>query len=730
MADQKVNIVIEAKNNAKAAFNDLRGDLKQLQDDGKATKAEIAAAGAAIVGAITAIGVTAVTKFADFESAMSKVKAVTQSSTEEMKLMEAQARQLGATTVFTAKEVADAMTELGQAGFTSREIMEAVPATLDLAAAGGLGIARATEIASSTLRGFQLATSETTRVVDVMAKTAASSNASIESFGEAMKYFAPSAAAFGVSVEEASAVVGILSNAGIQGSLATRALGTSLARLAKPTKAMTTMMDELSFSAFDSEGNFKGMAGMIESLEKSLVGLTQEQRMATIAQLFGAEAIQEVNVLLAAGSGALKEYTTVLEESDGAAKEMAATMLDNLNGAFEQLSGAVDDIFISLGSMLAPAVRIVAELLTVLANALGYVLKWIQTLPGPVQTFLGVFAGLIVLLVTGVAAWASLSFALAGFGAALGTILTGVLALTGGLLPLIAIVAAFAAVIAFLYWAWTTNFLGIQDLVSSFVTQMIAFVDLLRFAWESNMYGIQDIAMTVWTGITFFIKTSLDFLKGIFKIAAGFLTGDWQMMWAGMKQAATAVFDFMIQAGQAMWAGLGEIFRIGGDLVSAAWGAIWEGIKGIAAGAWEAIKTGFVSMLNWLIGKLNAFIGAINTVSGAIEKAGGMKKGTLSLSTVPTFQHGGIVPDMDVGGIVRGAPGRDKTLIGASPGEVVLNYAGAAAVASGLKNGSGGGDLHIHLDGAQFNGSGEEFAEEVADKVWRLASPHLQRPAF
>lgn len=729
MADNKVNIIITAENKTKQAFGELSGSLDSLQKDGKATKAEIAAMGAAIVGSIAAIGVTAVTRFADFEAAMSKVKAVTNITGKEMEDMTALARQLGATTVFTSKEVADAMTELGQAGFTAKEIMIGIPATLDLAAAGGLGIARATEIASSTLRGFQMETTQTTHVVDVMAKTAATSNASIESFGEAMKYLAPTAHAFGISLEESSAVIGILSNAGIQGSLATRALGTSLARLTKPTDAMSSKMQELGVNFFDAQGNFVGMGGLVGQLEKSFVGLTQEQKMNALSTIFGMEAIQEMNVLLGAGAGQLNEYTDMMKNSDGAAKQMAATMLDNLNGAFEQLNGAVDDIFISLGSMLAPTIRVIAVLLTGLANGLGAVIKWVQQLPAPLSIAIQLIVGMTIAVVAGTAAWVALSLSLGGFWAAFVPIITAAGAFVLAWWPVIAVIAAVGAAMYLLYQAFEINLFGIQDGVRTFVDFMTLSAMWIKDAWANNFLGIQTVVMTVWNGIVLFLKTGFTILQGLWKIFVGLIMGDWLTMWDGIKLVATTVWDFLTAGWSAWTAGIGSITDVFAGIIKVAWTGMMEGIKTIAGGAWEGVKGIFISGINWIIDKMNVFVRGLSSVTGVIGKAIGQKNWNIpEIPSIPTMAHGGMLGNAPAG-ILQGPRGTDTTLYKGSPGEVVLGFAGQASLASQLKGGSRGGDLHIHLDG-EFNGVSSEYMEDLSENLWKWIKPNISHEGF
>jgi len=756
MADNNVNIIITAVNKAKGAFNELHGDLTRLKEDGKATKAEIAAAGAAIVASITAIGVTAVSKFADFEASMSKVKAVTDISGKAMDDMTALARELGRSTVFTAKEVADAMAELGQAGFSAKEIMEGIPATLDLAAAGGLGIARATEIASSTLRGFQIETKDTTRVVDIMAATAATSNATIEDFGDSMKYLAPTAHAFGISIEEASAVVGILSNAGIKGSLATRALGTSLANLTKPTDAMMSKMEELNFTAFDAQGQFVGMTGLVGNLEKSLQGLTQEQRMAAISTLFGAESIQEINVLLAAGSDELGRYTEQLENSDGEAKRMAATMLDNVKGAFEQLSGAVDDLWISLGQMLAPTVRFVAEGLTVLANAIGRVFVWFETLPAPIQTFVKVAVGIATLLLVLVGGWAAVTFAMSGFFTALGTIIAGVASLAGGFLPLIAIIALVAAAVAGLMWAWDTNFLGIRDVTATameWIRQAFtSFIEATKALFAEWWPIIVAAFENLWIAAKFIFDAWMLFQGGWIMGMINVIRNGWDNIFRILKAALDLIFNTFMFVWNAI-AGLVKMTLqiIGGDF-SGAWQTwtettekmgenlknifldIWTIIKETIIGALEAVWSFFTGWWDNIFGKLQDLWGWITNLTGAVSEGESNKRAAArGGNKTSSRKYGGMlepVPAFARSGILQGARGTDTTPFMGSPGEIILNYAHQAALASALRGRAGGGEIHIHVENNEFNGGGDEFAETVAEKIWKMAAPHIPHEAF
>ena len=185
---------------------------------------------------VLAIGTAAITTGNDFEAQMSRVQAIAGATKEELKLLTDQAIDLGAKTSFSATEAAAGMENLASAGFTTQEIMEAMPGLLDLAASSGAELATASEIAASAIRGFGLEANKSAHVADVFAEASARTNAQVEDMGEAMKYVAPVAKTVGINIEEAAAAIGIMSDAGIKGSQAGTTLRSGLTRIIKPTK--------------------------------------------------------------------------------------------------------------------------------------------------------------------------------------------------------------------------------------------------------------------------------------------------------------------------------------------------------------------------------------------------------------------------------------------------------------------------------------------------------------
>ena len=288
---------------------------------------------------VAGIGLSAndlVTTYNDFETGMSGVRALTGATNEEFTLLKETAKELGADTAFSASEAAVGMQNLASAGFTTNEIVSAMPGMLDLAASSGTDLATASDIAATTLRGFGLEASQAAHVADVLAEAAARTNAEVADTGEAMKYIAPVAHAMGMSLEEVAASVGVLSDAGIKGSQAGTTLRSALSRLSKPTSDMQKVMKKLGLSFYDSSGQMKSISSIVGMLKANMAGLTAEQQQNALVTLFGQEAMSGMMVLLEAGSEKLDELTRSFEQCEGTASEMANVRLDNLAGDLEE----------------------------------------------------------------------------------------------------------------------------------------------------------------------------------------------------------------------------------------------------------------------------------------------------------------------------------------------------------------------------------------------------------
>lgn len=315
----------------------------------------------AVSGAISAVGGYAIKTGAEFESAMSRVQAISGATGKEFDALKQQAMELGASTAFSASEAAEGMENLASAGFNTNEIIAAMPGMLDLAASSGEDLASSADIAASTLRGFGLEAEQAGHVADVLAKNAADTNAAVADTGEAMKYAAPVAHNFGISMEECAAAIGIMSDAGIKGGQAGTSLRGALSRLAKPTDDMKEIMNKLGVEFFDSNGKMISLTEQTKMLSEKMSNLTDEERNNALVTLYGQESLSGMLALVQAGSNKIASLTESYKNCDGAAAEMAKTMQDNLKASLEQVGGAAETFGIKVYESMSDDLKSAAD---------------------------------------------------------------------------------------------------------------------------------------------------------------------------------------------------------------------------------------------------------------------------------------------------------------------------------------------------------------------------------
>ncbi|GHV45276.1 hypothetical protein FACS1894204_03970 [Synergistales bacterium] len=334
---------------------------------------------------------------ADFEQAMARVGAVTGVTGEKFDKLSAQSRQLGRDTQFTAMQAANSQEMLARAGFKTEEIIQAMPGLLNMAAAEGMDLANAADIAASSLRGYQLAADQTNRVADVLAKTSAASNSSIAGIGDSMKYVAPIAAGLKIPFEESAAMIGVMADAGIKGSQAGTALRAALLRLSKEPKQTEEALAKLGIATRDAQGNLRTMPSLMQALSEKMKGMGEADKMGELAKIFGGEAASGMLAIMdAAKSGKLKELTSELYNAEGAAGAMAERMNNTAQGAMKRLSSATESLMIDVGNVLLPAFSSSVEMLTSVTSKAS---EFAQRFPAVTNVLVGAVAGFAALKV-------------------------------------------------------------------------------------------------------------------------------------------------------------------------------------------------------------------------------------------------------------------------------------------------------------------------------------------
>ena len=374
MADVTVRAVLQAQDNLTRVIDKVDRRLNSANNSASRLSGQFGTMGKVLAGAGIAVGIQQITRSivrmagasieaaGDFDRAIRSVEAKTGATAEQMGRLTEQARELGKTTLHTAQQAADGQAFLAQAGLETNEVYDAMPGVLNLATAGTLELSRAADISSNILVGFNKNASEMNNVADIMATIAASANTNIEQLGTAMSYVAPVATSAGVSIEKTSAIIGALSDAGIQASKAGTGLRGMIVSLSAPSNKAQESLDALGLSFTDSSGKLQDFDIILEKLAPHY------ENTALMAQLFGKRQIAAAQAAIAARDK-IADLTVELENSEGAAQEMADIMGSGLHGDLKRISSALGDMAITLGNALAPAIQVVADLLQWLVAA-------------------------------------------------------------------------------------------------------------------------------------------------------------------------------------------------------------------------------------------------------------------------------------------------------------------------------------------------------------------------
>lgn len=289
-----------------------------------------------------------------FEKQMSKVEALTGSSSVAMGDLTGKARELGASTRYSATEVAEGMEYMALAGWNANQQIAAIGPLLSMATAGNMDLGRATDIVTDTMQGFAMGANEAGKAADQFAVIQASTNTNISQLGEAMKYVAPVAHAFGMDLAETNVVLGEFANAGTKGSMAGTALRAGLSRLAKPPKDAAKALDGLGISTTNADGSMRKIRDIVEDMHVKFGNLSQSQKIAAAQSIFGQEAFSAWLPVIDAGGKGFDELKMLMDNSSGAADRMAKVMSNNLEGATKNMTSSLSNLGLVLFDKINP----------------------------------------------------------------------------------------------------------------------------------------------------------------------------------------------------------------------------------------------------------------------------------------------------------------------------------------------------------------------------------------
>lgn len=329
-------------------------------------------------GAAVAVGVgLAIKSYADFDKAMSEVKAATHASASDMDALREAAIRAGADTAYSAREAALGIAEMAKAGIQVKDILNGgLDGALSLAAAGGMEVADAAELSATALATFGLKGNQVSHVADLLAAGAGKAQGSVHDMGMALKQAALVADSTGLSIEETTGGLAAFANAGLLGSDAGTSLKTMLASLTPNSKEAREKMAELGFSAVDAQGSFVGLDQIAGNLRKSMGHLSEAERAAAMETIFGSDAVRAATVLYEEGADGINKWIDKVDEA-GYAAVTAGIKQDNLAGDFEKLGGSLDSVLLKSGSGANDVLRDLVQSAESFVDAIG-------DIPGPV----------------------------------------------------------------------------------------------------------------------------------------------------------------------------------------------------------------------------------------------------------------------------------------------------------------------------------------------------------
>lgn len=389
MADRTVKVVLLAQYNqfvagmarAGASVSALGKDIDKATETKKGRQALDDLTGkAALLGAgLLGVAAAAVKLNADFDQAMSAVKAnIDDKSVRSMKALSAAALQAGKDTQFSAIEAAQGEDELAKAGVSAKNILGGgLKGALNLAAAGQLDVASASEIAASALNDFHLAGSSVPHIADLLAAGADKAQGSVQDLGSALKYVGPVAGGMGISIESTVGVLTEFASRGIMGEQAGTSLRGMLSSLTSPSAQARAQLQALNIQLYDGQGRFLGLANLAGQLHDKLAHLTDAQRDQVLGQIFGNEQLAAARILYQDGAAGVEKFTKAVDDN-GFAAQTAHTKMDNLAGDLHMLRSSLETDLIQAGSGANAALREMTQGATAAVNAFG-------DLPGPVQ---------------------------------------------------------------------------------------------------------------------------------------------------------------------------------------------------------------------------------------------------------------------------------------------------------------------------------------------------------
>ena len=557
-----------------------------------------------VTGVVAGLGTAAVKTAADFDSAMSKVAAVSGATGSDLDALREKAREMGSRTKFSASEAAEAMNYMAMAGWKTEDMLSGIEGVMNLAAASGEDLATTSDIVTDALTAFGLSAQDSGHFADILAAASSNANTNVSMMGETFKYCAPIAGALGFSAEDTAEAIGLMANAGIKSSQAGTALRTVMNNLAGEVKLSGAAFGEVTIATTNADGSMRGLSDILADCRAAFSQMTESEKANAAETLVGKNAMSGFLALMNAGEGDITKLSNAIANCDGTAENMASTMQDNLTGQLTILKSQLEELAISFGELLMPAIRTIV----------GWVQKFVDWMNGmdegtkKVIMTVALLAAALgpVLIVIGkvVSAVGTILTIVPKLAAAFNAVKTAFSALSAVMManPIALVIAAVAALVAAFIYLWN-NCEGFREFWISLwenIKQTAAAVwealkEFFAEAWEA----ISSTAQTVWNGIR-------DFFSGL---------------WEGIKE----IFHTVVEAIKTIITTYFEIYRTiivtALNVIKTVFTTVWNAVKTVVTTVVTAIKTFLTTAWNTIKTVITTVLNAIKTVFSTVWNA-------------------------------------------------------------------------------------------------------------
>lgn len=600
--EQRLRSLEEQANQSATALQKIGATGEKLQTVGN----KISSVGQKLLpvtGVVTGLGTAAVKTAADFDSAMSRVAAVSGATGSDFDKLRDKAREMGAKTKFSATEAADAMNYMAMAGWKTEDMLSGIEGVMYLAAASGEDLATTSDIVTDALTAFGLTAADSGHFADVLAAASSNANTNVSMMGETFKYCAPVAGALGFSVEDTAEAIGLMGNAGIKASQAGTSMRSIMTNLTGDVKLSGAAIGDVTIATTNADGSMRSLSAILADCRGAFAGMTEAEKANNAEALVGKNAMSGFLALMNAAPEDIAKVSGAVNNCKDAAKNMADTMQDNLEGQLTILKSQLQELAISFGDLLMPAVRSIVsglqgmvDVLNAMPDGVKRVIMIVALLAaalGPVLIIIGKTLSAIGTIMT----WAP---KLAG---AISTVKGAFAALSATMManPIAIVIAAIAALVAAFIYLWNTN-------------------EEFRQFWIRLWNEIKEVAVQVWTAVSQFLVSAWNGIRNTAVAVWNGIRDFFSSLWAGIKtlftMVVTAISTFLVGA----WNGIRATVMAVWNAISAFLGSVWNGIKSVITNVVNGIRNTISSVVN----------GIKNTVSGAFNAMWNGVRSTIS----------------------------------------------------------------------------------------------------